>query len=98
VPGRRSGGGFSVRDVRGRSIIGYGNGYPAWSADGRVVTVNGGVSGTAVAYLQPLAIFRLRTGTFVPLLRDRLDGTALAGPGGWILYSRFPSSANPNGT
>ena len=90
-------GGFSVRDVRGRSILGYGNGYPAWSADGRLVTANGGVSGTAVAYLQPLAIFRLRTGTFVPLLRDRLDGTALAGPGGWILYSRFPSSANPNG-
>jgi Tol biopolymer transport system component len=90
-------GGFSIRDVRGRAILGYGNGYPAWSADGRFVTVNGGVSGTAVTYLQPLAIFRLRTRTLVPLLRNRLDGTALAGPGGWLLYSRFPAAADPNG-
>ena len=88
-------GGFSIRDVRGRGIAGDGAGYPAWSADGRLVTVNGGVSGTEVAYLQPLSIFRLRTRTFVPLLRNRLDGTALAGPGGWILFSRFPANASP---
>ena len=90
-------GGFSVWDVHGRGIGGSGTGFPAWSADGRSVTVNGGVSGTAVAYLQPLSVFRLRDGTTVPLLRNRLDGTALAGPGGWILYGRFPAGANPEG-
>ena len=95
IPSTALWGGFSVRDVRGRGIFGDWSGFPAWSSDGRFVTVNGGVSGTEVGYLQPLSIVRLRTGTFVPLLQNRLAGIALAGPGGWILYGRFPAGASP---
>jgi hypothetical protein len=77
-----------IRDIGGHSI-GTVSGEPSWSSDGSLVLAYDGVTGTAVSYLQPLEVFNLRTKKVTTLLPGRVAGPAFAGPGGWVLYSRF---------
>jgi hypothetical protein len=69
--------------------IGDVGGFPSWSSDGSLLVSTDGVTGTAVVYEQPMSIFSIRRRRTLELLRRRVSGGALAGPGGWILYGRY---------
>jgi Tol biopolymer transport system component len=70
-------------------------GYPTWSADGRYLAFTDGVTGTAVAYVQPLGVLNLRTHRLAWIFLGRNDGPAFIGPGGWIVYERYDHPSAP---
>jgi WD40 repeat protein len=82
-----------VRDVSGHDLLDSPGGWPSWGADGKVLLLNGGATGMAISYEQPLYVFDLRTRRTTLLLHGRLAGTAWAGPGGWVLYDRYDAAA-----
>ena len=89
-------GGISVRDLGGRELGGA-QGGATWSADGKLALAFGGVSGTAVTYMQPMSVISTTTGRQGLLLPNRIEGVPLAGPGGWILYARYdPTKLRPD--
>jgi hypothetical protein len=69
--------------------LGLVGGEPTWSSDGSLVVSVDGLTGTAVGYLQPLAVFDLRARQSTALIRKRVAGVAYAGPGGWTLFSLY---------
>ena len=70
-------------------------GCRTWSTDGRYLAFTDGVTGTAVTYQQPLRVLNLRTHRLAVVLRDRIDGAAFIGPGGWIVYNRYDRTTPP---
>jgi Tol biopolymer transport system component len=70
-------------------------GWATWSTDGRFLAFTDGVTGTAVAYEQPLSVLNLRTHRLAWIFHDRNDGPAFIGPGGWIVYNRFERPSTP---
>ena len=73
----------------GATQLGGAQGGATWSADGKLALAFGGVSGTAVTYMQPMSVISTTTGRQGLLLPNRIEGVPLAGPGGWILYARY---------
>jgi hypothetical protein len=53
------------------------------------------VTGSAVAYEQPLSVLSLRTHRLAWIFHDRNNGPAFIGPGGWIVYNRFERPSAP---
>jgi hypothetical protein len=79
----------AVYDVRGRVVGSFRSWGATWSTDGRYVLTYGGLNGSSVTYLQSLRVFSLRKRDTATLFVGGAAGPALAGPGGWILYSRY---------
>jgi hypothetical protein len=82
----------AVYDVRERVVGSFRSWGATWSSDGRYVMTYGGLNGSSVTYLQSLRVFSLRKRATVTLFVGGAAGPALAGPGGWILYSRYDRS------
>jgi Tol biopolymer transport system component len=80
---------IAVYDLAGRKLGEVGGWGASWSPDGRYFVAWGGVTGSAVAYLQGLSVFSLRRHAAAELVGDRVAGVAYAGPGGWIVYPRY---------
>jgi Tol biopolymer transport system component len=91
--GPAGGGTLYARD--GRRLGALPLGYPTWSTDGRYLAFTDGVTGSAVTYLQPLTVLNLRTHRLAWVFRDRIDGPAFIGPGGWIVYNRYERPSAP---
>ena len=88
-------GGGTLYGRGGRRLGALPLGYPSWSTDGRYLAFTDGVTGTAVAYEQPLSVLNLRTHRLAWIFHDRTEGPAFLGPGGWIVYTRFDRAASP---
>jgi hypothetical protein len=89
------GGGATLYARGGRRLGGLQLGERTWSTDGRYLAFDDGVTGTAVAYEQPLSVLNLRTHRLAWIFHDRTEGPAFIGPGGWIVYNRFDSTSPP---
>lgn len=88
-------GGQELHGRGGRRLGSLPGGWSTWSTDGRHLVFFGGVSGTAVTYLQPLSVLNLRTHRLATLFANRNGGSAFLGPGGWLVYSRYDRSRLP---
>jgi Tol biopolymer transport system component len=82
-------GGGTLYARGGRRLGALPLGYPTWSTDSRYLTFTDGVTGTAVAYEQPLSVLNLRTHRLAWIFHDRDYGPAFIGPGGWVVYGRY---------
>jgi hypothetical protein len=69
-------------------------GWPLWSTDGRYLFVIGGVTGTAVTYLQPLRVLDMRTRRLETVFANRVQDV-LAGPQGLLVFGRYDKTATP---
>jgi len=69
-------------------------GWPLWSTDGRYLFVIGGVTGTAVTYLQPLRVLDMQTRRLRTVFANRVQD-AVAGPRGLLVYGRYDRAATP---
>jgi Tol biopolymer transport system component len=88
-------GGGTLYGRRGRRLGALPLGYPTWSADGRYLAFTDGVTGSAVAYEQPLSVLNVRTHRLAWIFHDRNAGAAFIGPGGWIVYTRYDRPSGP---
>jgi hypothetical protein len=88
-------GGGTLYARGGRRLGALQLGERTWSTDGRYLAFDDGVTGTAVAYEQPLSVLNLRTHRLAWIFHGRDYGPAFIGPGGWLVYERYDRPQAP---